>query len=307
MAYDYSAIANGYSLGEIKGWVPPDDDTKIACSAFRADFSDISNLPDVKGDEPVLLHNAVTKILGKFPIHKQTIGDCVSHGWSLGIDILKCVEILIKGEREKFVAETATEFTYGISREIVNQLGRWDGSNGSWAAKGVMEVGTILRQKYSVDGKEEDLSVYSGQKAGQWAAKGTPDWLDTIAREHPVKTTALVTNFSDACKAIKNGYPIPVCSGYGFSSSRDSDGFARKSGSWAHCMLLMACRFDRPGALCMNSWGPDWISGPKWGDQPEGSFWIDEKVCDGMLREQDSFAISNFVGYPEQDVNYFLI
>jgi hypothetical protein len=53
----------------------------------------------------------------------------------------------------------------------------------------------------------------------------------------------------------------------------------------------------------MNSWGPDWIDGPKRHDQPDGSFWIDAEVCDRMFREHDSFTGSDVVGYPAQSLD----
>ena len=58
--------------------------------------------------------------------------------------------------------------------------------------------------------------------------------------------------------------------------------------------------FKRPGLLCVNSWPVNWISGPKRHEQPDGSFWVDAEVADSMLRQNDSFALSGFEGYPSQ-------
>jgi len=60
----------------------------------------------------------------------------------------------------------------------------------------------------------------------------------------------------------------------------------------------------RPGGLFINSWGTDWIKGPTRLDQPLGSFWADAKVIDAMLAYEDSFALSNYVGYPKQNLDY---
>src|SRR5690606_38137456 len=109
----------------------------------------------------------------------------------------------------------------------------------------------------------------------------------------------LVTTFREAGAAIQSGYPVAVCSGQGFASQRDGQGFAAARGSWAHCMVFIGVRFDRPGLLCLNSWGPRWIGGPKWpDDQPDGSFWVDARTCDRMLAGRDSFAISGYRGFP---------
>ena len=119
-----------------------------------------------------------------------------------------------------------------------------------------------------------------------------------------------VRTYEEARDAIANGYPMPVSSSRGFQSKRDKDGFARPEGEWMHCMCFLAVddAYKRPGLLCVNSWDETWISGPKRHDQPEGTFWVDAEVADGMLRQGDSFAISGYSGYPAQEgLEYMLI
>lgn len=265
----------------------------------------------VYGEEPPMLYRALTKVLPAWKSHKQDIGDCVSHGWSLGVDTLAAVQIVLDNKPEDWFAEAASEAIYGGSR--VEALGRssggWgDGSNGSWAARWVSgqckggKGGVLYRTKYG----DVDLSSYSGKRAKDWGNYGVPDGLEPTAAQHPVKTVALVTSFEEAVAAIRSGYPVPVCSGQGFTSKRDADGFAKAAGSWAHCMLFWAARLgSRPGLLCQNSWGSNWISGPKWpDDQPDGSFWVEADVATRMLRGRDSFAISNLVGYPRRLIDW---
>jgi hypothetical protein len=254
----------------------------------------------------VLLHKALIQVMGRFPVHEQTIGDCVSHGWGLGIDVLKAVQIAA-GAREEFTGETATEIVYAASRVEVGggRLGNGDGSIGAWAAQAVSEtVGTLVRGKYG----DLDLTEYSGATAKKLGRRGAgvPDDLEPQAREHPVKTTSLVRTYEELRDAIANGYPVPPCSNRGFASRRDEKGFAKPSGSWAHCMLFLAVDDEdgRPGVLCQNSWGDNWISGPKRHDQPDGSFWVDADVAERMLAEQDSFAMSGYVGFPAQELDF---
>jgi len=251
-----------------------------------------------------LLHTYVEQVFGNFPIHAQTIGDCVSHGWGLGCDVLACVEVVLKAEAEQVTHETATEPLYAASRVEIGrgQLGNGDGSIGAWMAKAVRQYGTLLRKKYD----PYDFTTYSGRKAKEWGRPraGVPDELEPRMREHTVNQVSLVTSYEEARDAICNGFPVPVCSNQGFKSKRDSKGFARAQGSWKHCMLFMGAddADGRPGLLCMNSWGPNWISGPKRHGQPEGSFWVDADTCDRMLRQNDSFAMSQFAGYPSQEL-----
>jgi hypothetical protein len=246
---------------------------------------------------------------GKFPIHTQTIGDCVSHGWSLGVDILKAAQIQA-GAKEEFPGETATEITYAGSRVEIGKgaCGHQDGSVGAWAAQFVVQYGTLIRGKYG----SLDLTTYNGQTAKKLGAPnaGVPDPLEPQVKEHPVKTTSLVRNYPEARDAIANGYPVPVCSTVGFDvPKRDEKGFAKRKGSWPHCMLFAGVddADPRPGLLCINSWGPSWIGGPKRHEQPDGSFWVDADTVDQMLREGDSFAISGYLGYPAQELEYMLI
>jgi hypothetical protein len=231
----------------------------------------------------------------------QGIGDCVSWGWHHGVAIATAVEFELGNISEWKLP--ATEAIYGLARVegIGRSSGGWsDGAYGGGAAKGVSKFGILFREPY----EKFDLTKYSADRAKQWGnygcgGKGDNGWADTKAKEHPVKQVALVRTFAEAAAAIDSGFPVPVCSGQGFASRRDEQGFARGSGSWSHCMCFIATRYDRPGLLCLNSWGTTWISGPKWpDDQPEGSFWVDAKTAESMLRGNDSFAVSAVEGFP---------
>jgi hypothetical protein len=187
----------------------------------------------------------------------------------------------------------------------VTQAGYSDGSYGGAAARWVAgkckdpTVGGILfRQQY----QGADLTTYSPSRAKEWGnmlcgggANGIA--LAKLSNKNTAKNVALVRNFDEAAASIESGYPVPVCSGVGFSSQRDADGFAPRSGSWAHCMCFIAVRYakgegKRDGLLCMNSWGV-FNAGPKWpSDQPDGSFWVSRETVNAMLAGQDSFSIS---------------
>lgn len=273
-------------------------------------------LKHAQDDKPVLLYRALyeayeKKYGRKWVVGAQGIGDCVSWGNAHACDVNLAV-MWRTGETSEFKL-AATESIYGGSRvEGVGGRegsGGWgDGSYGAAAAKWLKNYGVIYREAYPEFG--QDLTQYSAQKAKQWGnwgngGQGDNGRFDAEAKKHPAKSVVLVRNFKEAAAAIQAGYPVAVCSGQGFASRRDDDGFARASGGWAHCMCFTAVRFDRPGLLCQNSWGPTWISGPKWpDDQPEGSFWVDETVCNRMLGEGDSFAISNIEGFPYRDLQH---
>lgn len=291
------------------GWVnrPREVTAYVATLTMPVFGAGAPALKDSGKGQVVLLHKALIELMGSFPVHNQTIGDCVSHGWGLGVDVLKAVQIATEKRQETWAGEAATEVIYAGSRVEIGggRLGNGDGSLGAWAADWVAKYGIVPRGKHG----SIDLSTYDGQRAKSWGARGrgVPDELEPIAREHPVQTVSLVRSYEEARDAIANGYPVPVCSMQGFEMTRDSKGFARPKGTWPHCMLFMAVddADGRPGLLCMNSWGPNWISGPKRHDQPDGSFWVDADVATRMLRDGDSFAISNFVGYPLRRPNFY--
>ncbi len=245
-----------------------------------------------------------------FVVGAQGIGDCVSWGWAHAADIHLAV-LWKLGESAEW-KPAATEAIYGGSRVEARgvSFGGWsDGSYGAAAAKWVRDWGVVFRQRY--DDLGVDLTRYSAARAKQWGAYGCggrndEGRLDKMAREHPIKRVALVTSFEEAARAIQSGYPVAVCSGQGFSSRRDSQGFCSPRGSWSHCMCFIGVRFgDRPGLLCLNSWGPNWVSGPKWpDDQPDGSFWVDARVATRMLSGRDSYAVSGYEGFPYRPLDH---
>lgn len=299
-------------MQKLCGWVPPEDRSVEVQKTVEQFFGELKTVfftmaaPELRETgkgKIALLHKPLIEVLGHFPVHLQTIGDCVSHGWGLGIDILKAVEIVTGREAEAFMGETATEQIYGDSRVRVGggRLGNGDGSVGAWAAKSVTSAGgVLLRKKYE---GIIDLTTYSGKLAKEWGRIGVPKGLYEFSKKNFVETVSLVNSYNSARDSIASGYPIPVCSMQGFSSKRDEKGFAKPQGEWAHCMVFIGVddADSRPGLLCMNSWGTNWISGPKRHDQPDGSFWVDADVVDRMLRGDDSFAISGFNGYPAPD------
>lgn len=266
------------------------------------------------GDEKeVLLYRALYKAYeikyGKpFVVGRQGIGDCVSWGWAHGCDIHLAI-MYLAGDSADFKL-VATESIYGGSRVEARgrTLGGWsDGSYGSAAAKWVKDYGLIFREQYP----SADLTSYSAKRAKDWGnygngGQGDNGKLDEEAKRSPVREVALVTTFEEAVAAIQSGYPIPVCSMQGFSLQRDADGFARASGQWAHCMCFIGVRYgNRPGLLCLNSWGPTWISGPKYpDDMPDGSFWVDKSTANRMLSSRDSFAVSGYDGFPFQELDH---
>lgn len=298
-------------LGGNDGWI----DDPAAVEAVMNDlpfpvFSDIwTPIKDSGKGKKVLLYDFIRKASnGEYPKRKQTIGDCVAHGAAYAVDAVKSVDIILKNEFEEWVEETATEDIYAGSRvQIGGGRIRGDGSIGAWAARYVNEYGALPRGKYG----NVDLTTYSGSKARSWGrgGAGVPKSLIPTAKKHPIQTVSQVTTYEEVRDLIANGYAVTIASMQGFSSKRDSEGFARPQGSWAHQMSILAVddEYKRPGVLVQNSWGT-WNSGPKRHDQPNGSFWVDaEEIERRILKKGDSWAFSGYEGFKPRELNTRII
>ena len=96
--------------------------------------------------QTVLLYKAFLEVNGGQYIDypAQTIGDCVSHGFGHGIDLLEAVQIAL-GHQAAAFKQTATEAIYGMARvDIGGERGSYsDGAVGAWAAQAVSTIGTL--------------------------------------------------------------------------------------------------------------------------------------------------------------------
>ena len=267
-------------------------------------------------------HKATTKVANTFVYclevdrdnsflaNGYAVHNCVSHAYGLGVDILTCVAIALFNKQERWIAPSATEVIYAGSRvEVGGGNLRGDGSTGAWAAEFLRQWGALLRQEYL--GKY-DFTVYDGNLTRSMGRGrvGVPADLEPLAKLHPVKTVSIVRSWEECRDVVANGCPVAMCSNLGFRTTRDKDGFlTRARRPWYHAMLITGIddESSRPGALVQNSWGPDWVDGPTRYDQPAGSFWVDASTIDAGMRQDDSFALSGYVGYPRLDIPDYTI
>lgn len=291
-----------------QGWVQDDAAVQAILGTLPEGERRFADTPAGKAvlgpDEDVYLWDYARKATGdRLPPRDQgSVGSCVSFGTAAAIEHLLCVQIVNGGGGE--FRPLAQEVIYAGSRvEVGGGRLRGDGSIGAWAAQFVQQWGVVGRGQVG----KYDLSAYSESRCRSWGNSGVPDDLEPVAKESPVKGVALVQSAAEAKKALRQGYPIAVCSDQGFSMTRGSDGFANPQGSWAHCMAIIGYTAGpREGFYILNSWGPDAHRGPTGkGDPGTAGFWADYRVVDRMLSQGDSWAFSDAKGWPARRLDWF--
>lgn len=271
---------------------------------FIAIFCAENPNPPNSNDE-VFLYRAVAAIdPDHFPLNQGSYGTCVAFGHAAACDIVNAQDRLA-GKTSKWIPASPDAIYGGARNEAFGRASRSyaQGASGRGAAKWLNEFGMLFKMPYPDHGI--DLSNYSIPRCRDWGATGNGGASDGIngkfdaeAKKHPIKTVALVRTLDELDVALANGYPVTICSGQGFTSVRDADGFCHARGSWSHCMLIVGKRGEgRKGYLILNSWGNDWVSGPKYKDQPDGSFYAEPNIVARILRAGDSWAISNPEGF----------
>jgi hypothetical protein len=260
----------------------------------------------VMGDEDVFLWRSIRKVANKGPpwysnIDQGQVGCCVGAGNKHAADLCLAGAILSGGAFEW--KPVSVEVIYGGSRvEIGNGKIRGDGSVGAWAARWLKEYGVVPME--SVAGV--DLSNYSPARAREYGSRGVPKAVEDVARKFPVKGVALVKTWADVKRAMGQSYPVAVCSDQGFTMQRDSTGSCRASGTWNHCMCIAGYRKLPNGTeqgFILNSWGDHAHGGPvDPPDAPMCGFWADSRTIEGMVRQGDSFALADIVGFPARKI-----
>lgn len=310
-------VVSAYSADVSTDAPPPAEDARfgwagqdVAEKAF-AKYEDafpkffISGQTEATDGKRMVLWEFSQKVLGHhIPTFYQQIGDCVSMGASNAMEYLQCVEIAKLGDHEKY-RPIFQPYIYGISRvKIGGGSIRGDGSVGVWAAQGIREYGVIPAD-------EPGVPAYSGDVARDWGRKGPPADFINLGKKHLLKSTAKVTNYPMVRDALVNGYPVTVASNRGFRMTGSIDKgklWATPYGVWNHQMCIIGVDDDpkRPGCYIINSWGEN-AHGKPADDAPPGGFWVDANVIESMVKQNDSFAFSQFDGFPEQDLDFILI
>lgn len=258
-------------------------------------------------DKDALLYEAAIKATGALlPAHDQNgTGCCVGDGSIGAVEVLDCIHAAISGNKYK---PLSSAFQYGVCREIGKYPRNSEGATGHDAAIALAKVGTVDGESAGDDSSKPHPHA---DLAREWGRNGVPKQLKDIAKDHKIQSVSCVRTPEEARAALQNRYPLFICSDVGFEGGRngferDKDGFCYEGGQWPHCMYVCAYRADKRAFLVIQSWGPNVPPGPRTLNQPDNSFWIKWETMAKILRQGDSYAVSDHDGFPAQELPWFV-
>lgn len=293
-------IAQQYRNGSMQGWAG-EELAKEAWDMLKSSPSFVPMFTSRPTTEKrkFMLYEFTRKLLGKDTAnYPQIRGSCVSFGAKNSIEYLSCVEIVLKGDFEKFRPIYAP-YLYGTGRVFVGKgrLNGSDGSLGSWMADAVVKYGTISSE-------DEGVPVYSGDIEYKWGnTPGPPTKFVDLGKNHLVRSAAKINNWDELVNAICSGYPCTVASNQGFTMQPDSSGFHQARGSWAHQMTIIGIDEQTDSVIILNSWGDAMgrLKDLQTGEAlPIGCIRAKRSVVESMIRAGETFAYSSFDGFEDR-------
>lgn len=305
------SVAEKYIQGHFNGW----GGEELAKEYFKIVGSSFHTIKDelirkAEGRKAFLYRFCRAALGQDTKNYPQQIGDCVSFGAKNATEYLSACDITIRGDKEKW-RPVFPPYFYGIGRIYIGKgrLGNEDGSLGSWMAEAVQQFGTLFSD-------EEGVPQYAGSVAKQWGGSGGKSQLDKwkpLASKYLIKSAAKINGWEDLVAAVCNGYPCTVASNQGFQmeASGGAKGFHSPQGHWGHQMSIVGVDDENSDkyALILNSWGdvhghlksldrdkPD-------EDLPVGVIRAKKTTIEAMIRAGETFAYSQFDGFPGQDLD----
>lgn len=300
------------------GWIPPDDRTSEEQQIVEATIAEMPRfeISGRKSDDP---KKAVmwecSKVVNNgqhFRTFYQKTGSCVGNGGGQATWYLSAVEVVRLKDPEQALLPFYL-LPYGRSRMYAGMRGRGDGSFGSAFAKAIRTDGVL-------PANTEGLPKYTDEGGISWGSSAEYEWSDGEAiaakwleksRKYIVKTTAQLKSADDAREALRNYYPCTIASDWGGQMSpsvQDGVLLNRRVTTWQHQMSLQGW-WDHPtlGEIfyILNSWGVGAHGQPP-DDSPPGGFWVKKADVENIVRQGDSFAFSQFDGFPAQDLSWYV-
>ena len=277
------------------GWIGPNEaERELASSSTPPEeFRAYTGTPP----ERVQLWRAIRAIRGDFPPATQETGDCVSWATRMAVITTAAVEIE-RGDKERLV-DLFPPFFYGSQRVFVGRgrLRSAPGSLGVWARDAIKAYGSL---EWTANW------TYSGAVADSWGVFGPPQETRDQAKPFVMEHSARIQTIEQMVSAIASGYAIVVCASQGFEPTPDRTGLLPPSSRpWNHATCAWGYDLDRQEVEFVNSWGD--LHGrvqDRYDTRetlPRGSFRIRFQDAAKMLADGDSWAFSNYRGFPPRE------
>lgn len=238
--------------------------------------------------------DAIRKVLGDKAedlIQYQPRGTCGGRAGSFTVDAVQCV-LIASGKRAKFKRSShaflywQARKKYGMDRGNPND----EGSDGV-ASGSIPEILTTV----GVDTRDEtgDVNGYgtgSDNLACQWGAgridSSLARQLEQYATDNVITEWSPVTSAQELADGIAAGGIGIGSDMQGFTMSRDSAGFCRPTGQWAHYQVRVSVGVwgGRKGFGYNQSWGKTTPSGTMLPGHPGNCFGVDFDVQDRIIK-----------------------
>jgi len=257
-----------------------------------------------------------------WPCPGQSTGDCTSHaGKNAGIITIGVEVTLGEPDEATGIIEGWPEVTEEAEKQgvvacenIYGERGhRGQGASCYKLIRYVTGPGGIMLRKNYPD-LNLDLTRYNARIGINWGGSGTPSNVDKEGNKHKIREATECKNHEVVRDMVARGFPIWACSGLGWSSKRDENGYSRKSGSWSHSWVVAGYddradtvrKYGFPLFLFLHDWGR-WNSGGRriMGtdiDIPEGTFWGDAR----LLNKCECTAIGGLNGWKRKKLPDYL-
>ena len=265
----------------------------------------------------ILLYPEVWKVSGRSDwFHgepNQACGDCVSH--SCKHSLITSLAVSVSNGVGSWPDLPDSAYKYGCMHPSPTYWMRGKNSDG-WSCSTAIKKATnnigMVECKDWGSPLGMNLAAYSKSIAHKWGSTPPPADVQKQLGMHLVKASSRCKSWETVRDAISAGYALCTCGGEGWSKSRDSNGFSKRSGSWSHALTYIGYddsewahkTYGQQLVLILNSWGPSWIGGPRAvhgggtgaPDIPKGSFWAKWSDC----KNRDCYAVSDINGFPNR-------
>lgn len=207
---------------------------------------------DWKGKRALLWHPWIKSDAALALKGAQVTGDCVSWGERCKQDVRRCVEIMLLGERERYVRRQATCLLYS-GRGHTGQ-----GASPSGIANWALKCGILLEDPEFVDssGKKWNFGEYRDyvQQGIRYGQGGMPQAVIDITSKNKVLGQSKVRDTAELCDLFLNGYAASV--GFSLDTAPSGNPVSRLSGRTAHQTCMVGFDDTELGrAMCKKSLG----------------------------------------------------